>query len=398
MAAAAAATFHAAMSVLHSLEDALFADLPDGRAEAVRAFRQRVDAAALSAHGSVVALALRDGRILLYDARSFDNRHVCAGRGARVAALSFARDTRRLAAGDRRGAFALYDVAGRSADAVFVREFGAAIADVQCCPCDADAALVLFENRDLVLYARGDFARVAGKFTAVAWAVRERCFYAADAARAVHKFEMDGLSEVRGYGEREDKALVAVMVVSHNGKMMLTLNRRGVGMLMDVETGKVMHRYVDVVGRAKYTTAAFDRNDEYVLLGTKNSINQAFVVYNIVTGMITNIFHGANETIERILVHPLRPMIFAQTMSTLYRWSTSKRLRTTVSVPEDALMRENVVYEEREDEFDVGSDDGGAEEENVVLMRDDVMVRAQHMELDDDEMYPEQIKVLPFNE
>ena len=69
------------------------------------------------------------------------------------------------------------------------------------------------------------------------------------------------------------------------------------------------------------------------------------------------------------------------------------------SVPDKTLMRSNVVYIEKEDEFDDNSSDNNNDENiNVELSISDMMSCPQFLELPNDDKYPNQIKVLPFDE
>lgn len=392
------------MSVLHSLQDVIFADLPDGRAEVIHDFSKRIFTSALSPHGNIIAFAANNGKILLYDIRSFDNKHVYMGHNGKTTTLSFSRDTRYLASGDKKGGFFIHSVIDKTDNVMFTHNFNNGICFIQYCPNDLGMILILFDSKDLFLFDQNNkdeenrFRKVEGKFTAAVWSNTSRYFYVTDTEKKIKKINMDNLEIIKSYDFEED-GIITTMLVSHNEKMLLILNKRGIGKLLDLESETMIHKYSDIVSKSKYTTASFDRNDEYVLLGTKNSINQAFIAYNIVTGLITNIFHGANESIEKILVHPLKPIIYAQTLYTLYKWNISKKFRTMESVPDKTLMRSNVVYIEKEDEFDDNSSDNNNDENiNVELSISDMMSCPQFLELPNDDKYPNQIKVLPFDE
>ena len=126
----------------------------------------------------------------------------------------------------------------------------------------------------------------------------------------------------------------------------------------------------------------------------------SFSCYCVSTGsLVRSYFDGPQEGIFQLLFDPLSPTLFARTSDCIYKWMVDTRYRNRKSAPVDTLLVANVLYEEKETEFDKLEEENDQEETNQNFpMLIDVITPKPFNLFPDDVNYPNQIIHLNVNQ
>lgn len=384
---------------LYALLDEKFVDLPDKFGER-HSFEHVTSYCTISCHGFICSVGFTNGKLMCYDSMTFTNTRVYKKLSSAVTGISFARDTRHIAAGDKLGLFRINEV--DSTETVFERDFKKHISFIQYSPVFLNLILILFDDDTLVLFDQEtcEVNAVPGKFGAVAWSPDSEVFYGANES-SIFTIKSSGLNIIKTSNlEDEMKKPITLIEISHNGKFLAILDQSGICRLFSFEVDEIVGVYVDKVDRTRFTQAKFDRNDEHIIVSSKSLAAQTFIAYDVHRGFPSQTFYGPREPTSQLIMHPIQPVVYVRYRTGLFKWVPSIRFRFSNSVPLNGLMRSNSVYDEHESEFD--EKDYEVEPtvkfEKKKLHADSFLVSTIHYIYPSDRNYPNQLIRLPFIE
>ncbi|CCJ29677.1 unnamed protein product [Pneumocystis jirovecii] len=117
---------------------------------------------------------------------------------------------------------------------------------------------------------------------------------------------------------------------------------------------EIEHKFQDVINRFQWNACAFNYSGEYVMASTYQSAHVIYI-WDRNTGSLVKILEGPKEEFIDIDWHPVYPLIAAAGLETgtIYIWSIPQTEGWSAFAPDFTELEENVLYEEREDEFDI---------------------------------------------
>lgn len=120
------------------------------------------------------------------------------------------------------------------------------------------------------------------------------------------------------------------------------------------ESIEVEHKFQDVINRFQWNACAFSSSGEYIMASTYQSAHVIYI-WDRNTGSLVKILEGPKEEFIDIDWHPVFPLIAAAGLETgtIYIWSVIRTEEWSAFAPDFTELEENVLYEEREDEFDI---------------------------------------------
>ncbi|KAJ9272731.1 hypothetical protein DTO212C5_992 [Paecilomyces variotii] len=131
------------------------------------------------------------------------------------------------------------------------------------------------------------------------------------------------------------------------------LSQLGVGLDPANIKLEVEHKFQDVVNRLSWNHVAFSSTGEFVTAST--FMNPDIYVWERSHGSLVKILEGPREELGVVEWHPSRPMVAACGLESgcIYAWSIVSPQKWSALAPDFGEVEENVVYMEREDEYDI---------------------------------------------
>ncbi|KAK9472206.1 WD40-repeat-containing domain protein [Dipodascopsis tothii] len=119
-----------------------------------------------------------------------------------------------------------------------------------------------------------------------------------------------------------------------------------------------IHRFQDVVNRLQWNSVGFSANGEYVMASTYQDAHDIYV-WETAVGSLVKILEGPKEELVGVEWHPSRTLVAATGLDTgmIYVWGTVTPQRWSALAPDFVEVDENILYDEREDEFDIVPDE-----------------------------------------
>lgn len=116
---------------------------------------------------------------------------------------------------------------------------------------------------------------------------------------------------------------------------------------------EVEHKFQDVVNRLSWNHVAFSSTGEFVTAST--FMNHDIYVWERAHGSLVKILEGPKEELGVVEWHPSRPTVAACGLESgcIYTWSIVSPQKWSALAPDFAEVEENVLYIEREDEYDI---------------------------------------------
>ncbi|EGX91326.1 WD domain-containing protein [Cordyceps militaris CM01] len=151
----------------------------------------------------------------------------------------------------------------------------------------------------------------------------------------------------------------------------------------------IEHKFQDVVNRLSWNHVTFSATGEYVAASTYN--NHELYVWERNHGSLVCMLKDPKEEQGVIEWHPARAMLAACGLETgrIYMWSVVSPQKWSALAPDFAEVEENVVYIEKEDEFDLYAQEEihrrrlDAEDEEVDVMTNDHLKTEDEMDGDE---------------
>lgn len=135
--------------------------------------------------------------------------------------------------------------------------------------------------------------------------------------------------------------------------LMSDLSQLGMGLdplniKLDIE-----HKFQDVVNRLSWNHVSFSATGEFIMASTY--MNPDIYIWERSHGSLVKILEGPREEMGVVEWHPSRPMIMSCGLESgsIYMWSIVTPQKWSALAPDFAEVEENVVYVEREDEYDI---------------------------------------------
>ncbi|KAL4774511.1 WD40-repeat-containing domain protein [Aspergillus nidulans var. acristatus] len=116
---------------------------------------------------------------------------------------------------------------------------------------------------------------------------------------------------------------------------------------------QVEHKFQDVVNRLSWNHVAFSSTGEFVTAST--FMNPDIYVWERSHGSLVKILEGPREELGVVEWHPARPFVVACGLESgcIYTWTIVTPQKWSALAPDFGEVEENVIYVEREDEFDI---------------------------------------------
>jgi COMPASS component SWD1 len=135
--------------------------------------------------------------------------------------------------------------------------------------------------------------------------------------------------------------------------LMPDLSQLGIGLdVADIKL-EVEHKFQDVVNRLSWNHVSFSSTGEFVMAST--FMNPDIYIWERGHGSLVKILEGPREEMGVVEWHPFRPMIVACGLESgcIRVWSIVTPQKWSALAPDFVEVEENVVYMEREDEYDM---------------------------------------------
>lgn len=135
--------------------------------------------------------------------------------------------------------------------------------------------------------------------------------------------------------------------------IMSDLSQLGMGLDPSQIKLEIEHKFQDVVNRLSWNHVAFSSTGEFIMASTY--MNPDIYIWERSHGSLVKILEGPREEMGVVEWHPLRPMIMSCGLESgsVYVWSIVTPQKWSALAPDFAEVEENVVYVEREDEYDI---------------------------------------------
>ncbi|EEB07667.1 Set1C complex subunit Swd1 [Schizosaccharomyces japonicus yFS275] len=128
--------------------------------------------------------------------------------------------------------------------------------------------------------------------------------------------------------------------------------------IQDFNHLEVEHKFQDVVNKLQWNACGFSPTGEYVL-ATAYQAAHAIYIWERSMGSLVRILEGPKEELVDVDWHPVFPRIAAVGLDTgsIYIWSAKQEESWSAFAPDFQELKENIDYEEKEDEFDIYDED-----------------------------------------
>lgn len=120
----------------------------------------------------------------------------------------------------------------------------------------------------------------------------------------------------------------------------------------------LQHRFQDLVNRTPWHGVGFSGDGEYVFGGATHKAAHNIYIWDRGAGVLDKILQGPRDSLVDADWHPSRPMLASVSHTgAINIWFNPPTEIWSAYAPGFEELEENVVYEEREDEFDLEDDE-----------------------------------------
>jgi len=147
---------------------------------------------------------------------------------------------------------------------------------------------------------------------------------------------------------------VRSLVLSRQGKHLLVNTTDKALRVYNLDTLEVEHEFKDRVSGLQWRWGTFSPDAEYVIAGSAQKAEHNIYVWSRAYGQLKVILEGPKEGILFLNWHPTRPVIAScSTSGVVYIWGSNQAENWSAYAPDFKELEENIMYKEREDEFDL---------------------------------------------
>ncbi|CAB4489917.1 unnamed protein product [Rhizophagus irregularis] len=160
-------------------------------------------------------------------------------------------------------------------------------------------------------------------------------------------------------------------------------------------------QFAETVNKDNWNQCCFSQNGDYLIGGSGKLAAHEIFIWDRRTTRLVQVLQGPNETCVDLAQHPIQPIIISVDMEgTMYTWTTRHKEDWVCWDPAFKEIDDNIVYEEREDEFDFVSeeeaeysqnnqmkqDEDEDEDEEIDVVTVDKPARSDSSDMEDDEL------------
>mmetsp|Transcript_7202 Transcript_7202/g.23057 ORF Transcript_7202/g.23057 Transcript_7202/m.23057 type:complete len:458 (-) Transcript_7202:91-1464(-) len=323
-----------------------------------------------SKSGNNLATGNADGRIVLWDSVSRGVASEYQAHVRAVTAVTWSRSSQFVCSSALDWTMVIYDVSGRQGPTEALRYAATApVISSAIAPDATSAALaVLGGEGRLLLLDKFQQESTLGARPAVGLRVRQELPLPAGStslAYAPHSPQLavgsaKGLltimSTVDGSVLQEVKisgATIKRILFAKTGKHLLVNSGDRTVRLLDADTLEVLKSFVDAVNKFQWKSMCFSADNEHVAAGAgANKGEHSIYVWGL-HGNLVKMLHHQKAGILDLDWHPHRPfLVGCSTTGSVHIWGVPPTENWSAYDPSFVELEENIVYEEREDEFD----------------------------------------------
>jgi COMPASS component SWD1 len=146
---------------------------------------------------------------------------------------------------------------------------------------------------------------------------------------------------------------------SKSGKQFLVNSTDRIIRLYEGEDSKTIAReFQDPVNKVQWKKCCFSCDDDYIIAGSAQKSQHNIYIWNRESGQLIKTLEGPKEAIIDLVWHPNRPIIvsIAQT-GAAFIWASNYTENWSAFAPDFKELEENEEYIEKEDEFDIYSEE-----------------------------------------
>ena len=367
--------------------------------------RSVLSAMALSHHGFILGIGMQTGEVYACDTRFFSTVHDYISHKSEITTISFSRDTKSIASGDKAGFLHVHDLLSKKLK--FERKFDYPILKINYLLSIVNAILVLLADQTLHIINFDDntLTTVHGTFSLFTCShMRPEAVYTVS-QKKVFKYVLSNGTFVNDQETFKPIQLHRDAIdisLSFNGNFLTIIDKIGEIRIFALTAGLTIEfaTYFDEIEKTKFAFSAFSFSNDCAIFSTRtSSYSKEFYVIFLNNKRKEQSFSAFNNRIKQIIPHPTQPFIFILCCHKIYKWTYYNPAPLYNSVPQKGLMKRNEPFEEKESEFDASDAD-----DNIVKLPKSPLKYYIPQEgylsifYDDlQNLYPEQIYFLPFD-
>ncbi|CAG8507544.1 1925_t:CDS:2 [Diversispora eburnea] len=129
--------------------------------------------------------------------------------------------------------------------------------------------------------------------------------------------------------------------------------------------------FAETVNKNNWNQCCFSQVGEYIIGGSAKLASHEIYIWDIRTTRLVQTLQGPYETLIDLAQHPVQPVIVSlDEQGAVHTWTTRHKEDWLNWDPGFTEIHDNIVYEEKEDEFDVLSDEENNNSQNNSIQTD----------------------------
>lgn len=324
--------------------------------------------------GAYLALGRTDGYLTVYDVQTRNLLRALGGHVKAVTGVSWSPLNRYLASSSLDWNVRIWDLADGVGRCVRTLRFDAPATAVTFAP-DTRYVGKLTSRRMLVVLASREVVLVSLSTTTApqrtVLALPEGALCACFSPCGTYVFAGSAKGDVHLCSVRGEPRLLHTTAVGSSSVRQLALDRAGRHLVVNLNdrtlrtfsvhrpqdappTLSPRHKFQDLVGRTPWSGIGFSGDGEYVMGGAAHGTAHNIYLWDRDAGVLVKVLEGPREPLVSVQWHPVRAQLASITSSgNVHIWSTKATEIWSAYAPGFEELDENVVYAEREDEFDL---------------------------------------------
>jgi COMPASS component SWD1 len=128
------------------------------------------------------------------------------------------------------------------------------------------------------------------------------------------------------------------------------------------------HKFQEPISKVNWVTCGFSHNDDFIYAGVNSSEMHIIYIWDNYNGRLLVTLEGPKDGLSNVIWHPKLPIIFSCPKSCnrldnhLFLWSNFRKVfeknqwSSFFDSTDFVTVDENIIYQEKEDEFDINED------------------------------------------